>query len=85
MRKGPSDSSGHFRRNCGLTDKLFFKHLHAEPARKIRKLDSRMIFTVVAAVAAAWLLETNHITSVWQQNYNPVGHWLLSALVASFR
>jgi lactate permease len=42
-----------------------------------------IIFIVVAVVAAAWLLKSNHITSVWQQGYDPMGHWLLSALVAS--
>ena len=42
-----------------------------------------IVLTVVAAGAAAWLLNTNHVTSPWQQNYDPVGHWLLSALVAA--
>lgn len=41
------------------------------------------ILAVIAIIAAAWLLETNHITNTWQQNYNPMGHWLLSALVAA--
>ena len=41
------------------------------------------ILTAVAVVAGFWLLATNHITNVWQQNYNPMGHWLLSALVAA--
>jgi len=39
--------------------------------------------TLLAAVAATWLLMTNQITSTWQQGYDPLGHWLLSALLAS--
>lgn len=41
------------------------------------------ILTAIAAIASAWLLTSNHITSTWQQNYNPLGHWLLSSLLAS--
>jgi len=38
---------------------------------------------VILIVAAAWLLKTNHITYAWQQRYDPLGHWQLSALVAA--
>ena len=41
------------------------------------------LLIALAVVAAGWLLMTNHITTIWQQNYNPLGHWLLSALVAA--
>jgi lactate permease len=41
------------------------------------------ILIAVAVVASFWLLATNHITAIWQQNYDPLGHWLLSALVAA--
>ncbi len=56
-----------------------------EPAPPVKPLSwiPMVFFTVVAVVAAACLLMTNHITSTWQQNYNPLGHWLLSALVAA--
>src|SRR3984957_7722777 len=39
--------------------------------------------TVMAVVAAYWLLSTNHITAICQQGYDPLGHWQLSALVAA--
>jgi lactate permease len=41
------------------------------------------ILAAIAVGAAAWLLKTNVIASAWQQNYNPMGHWLISALVAA--
>ncbi len=39
--------------------------------------------TVIVVIASCWLLATNHITTVWQQSYDPLGNWLLSALVAA--
>ncbi|HVI11192.1 MAG TPA: L-lactate permease [Candidatus Binatia bacterium] len=41
------------------------------------------VLVAFAATTAAWLLRTNHIATAWQQNYDPIGHWLLSALVAA--
>ena len=41
------------------------------------------VLTIIAVVAAYWLLSTNHITAIWQQGYDPLGHWQLSALVAA--
>src|ERR1039458_6142647 len=41
------------------------------------------ILIAIGVVASFWLLSTNHITAIWQQNYDPLGHWLLSALVAA--
>ncbi len=41
------------------------------------------ILTIIAGLAAYWLLSTNHITATWQQSYDPLGNWLLSALVAA--
>ena len=42
------------------------------------------ILAAIVVVAACWLLTTNHITTIWQQNYDPVGNWLLSTLLAAF-
>ena len=42
-----------------------------------------IILTAIVVVAAFWLLATNHITTIWQQHYDPLGQWLLSALVAA--
>ncbi len=39
--------------------------------------------TLIAVIASYWLLSTNHITTIWQQGYDPLGHWQLSALVAA--
>ena len=42
-------------------------------------------FLIVAAVAAgiAWLLTTNPRTGLWQQGYDPLGHWWLSTATAA--
>ena len=53
------------------------------PPAKTENVIPGIVLTVLAIVAAFWLLTTNNITSVWQQGYDPTGHWLLSALVAS--
>jgi lactate permease len=42
-----------------------------------------IVVTLIAVAAAYWLLATNHITAIWQQRYDPLGNWLLSALVAA--
>jgi lactate permease len=41
------------------------------------------VLTVIVVGAAVWLLKTNHITTPWQQGYDPLGNWLLSTLVAA--
>jgi lactate permease len=41
------------------------------------------IAIAIAVIAAFWLLATNNITTIWPQNYDPLGHWLLSTLVAA--
>src|SRR6202142_4636319 len=41
------------------------------------------IAIAIAVVAAFWLLATNNITAIWPQNYDPLGNWLLSTLVAA--
>jgi lactate permease len=38
---------------------------------------------VVGVIAATVILRLPLLSSAWQQNYNPTGHWLLSALVAA--
>ena len=42
-----------------------------------------IILTAIVVVAAFWMLATNHITTIWPQSYDPLGHWQLSALVAA--
>ena len=39
--------------------------------------------TAIFVIASFWLLATDHITAIWQQSYDPLGNWLLSALVAA--
>jgi lactate permease len=38
---------------------------------------------VVGVIAATVILRLPLMSAAWQQNYNPTGHWLLSALVAA--
>ena len=42
-----------------------------------------LILTIIVVAIAAWLLFTNHISATWPQNYDPTGHWLLSAFIAA--
>ncbi len=41
------------------------------------------LVVVVGVIAAIVILRLPQLSTPWQQNYNPTGHWLLSALVAS--
>ncbi len=38
---------------------------------------------VAAAVVAVVILKMHPLSAPWQQNYDPIGHWLLSTLVAA--
>ena len=38
---------------------------------------------IVGVIAATVILRLPLLSAAWQQNYNPTGHWLLSALVAA--
>ena len=42
-----------------------------------------LIFVVIAAVAATFVLKIPSLTSPWSQQYDPTGHWLISTLIAS--
>jgi lactate permease len=53
------------------------------PSPKAESLIPGIVLAVVAVAASYWLLTTNHITSAWQQGYDPMGQWLLSTLVAA--
>jgi hypothetical protein len=41
------------------------------------------LVVVLGVIAAIMILRLPVLSSSWQQNYNPMGHWLLSALVAA--
>ena len=41
------------------------------------------LVVVVGVIAATVILRLPLLSAAWQQNYNPTGHWLLSALVAA--
>ncbi len=41
------------------------------------------LVVVVGVIAAIVILRLPLMSAAWQQNYNPTGHWLLSALVAA--
>ncbi len=41
------------------------------------------IVVVVGAIASIMILKLPVLSSAWQQNYNPLGHWALSTLVAA--
>ena len=41
------------------------------------------LVVVLGVIAAVVILRLPVLSSSWQQNYNPMGHWLLSALVAA--
>jgi lactate permease len=41
------------------------------------------VLTVIVVGAAVWLLKTSHITTPWQQGYDPLGNWVLSTLLAA--
>jgi len=42
-----------------------------------------LLIIVVGVIAAVVILKLPSLSGAWQQNYNPVGHWFLSALVAA--
>src|SRR5271165_3718097 len=42
-----------------------------------------IVFTLAAVVAAIVVLRLPELTSGWQQQYDPMGHWLLSTIIAS--
>src|SRR6516162_633074 len=42
-----------------------------------------LIFTAVAIVVAVVILRLPEAPSAWQQQYDPIGHWWLSTLIAS--
>jgi len=41
------------------------------------------LVVVAGVIAATVILKLPLLSAAWQQNYNPTGHWLLSALVAA--
>ncbi len=41
------------------------------------------LVVVLGAIASILILKLPALTSPWQQNYNPLGHWALSTLVAA--
>ncbi len=41
------------------------------------------LVVAVGVIAAVVILRLPLLSAAWQQNYNPMGHWLLSALVAA--
>ena len=41
------------------------------------------VAAILAIIAGAiYLLKTNHITTPWQQSYDPTGHWIFSTALA---
>ena len=41
------------------------------------------LVVIIGVIAATVILKLPAFSSPWEQNYNPMGHWLLSALVAA--
>ena len=42
-----------------------------------------VVFTLVVVVAAVLILRLPEVSSSWQQQYDPTGHWWLSTIIAS--
>jgi len=61
------------------------KTAKSAPAKPASSLSlTLMILGILAAVAGAiYLLKTNPISGLWQQGYDPTGHWWLSTLFAA--
>jgi len=58
---------------------------HSAPAKSASSLSlTLMIVGILAAVAGAiYLLKTNPHSALWQQGYDPTGHWWLSTIFAA--
>ena len=58
---------------------------HSAPAKSASSLSLTLIIVgILAAVAGAiYLLKTNPASGLWQQGYDPTGHWWFSTLFAA--
>src|SRR3974377_2213037 len=54
----------------------------AKPSTSASSGWTRVVFTLLAIVAAVVVLRLPELP-VWQQNYDPVGHWWISTIIAS--